>query len=48
MTAMVEPSDGAGSEAPGAGEARRNLVRNGRPVETYRAIALDEALARLG
>ena len=48
VTAMVEPSDGAGCEAPGAGEARRDLVRNGRPVETYRAIALDEALARLG
>jgi DNA-binding MarR family transcriptional regulator len=37
-----------GVRGAGRREARRDLVRNGRPVETYRAIALDEALARLG
>jgi hypothetical protein len=49
VAAMVEQSDGARAEAPAATEeARRALVEHGRPVETYRAITLAEALARLG
>ena len=48
VAAMVAQSDGAPAEAPAAApEARRTLLRDGRPVETYRAITLDEALARL-
>jgi len=47
VAAMLEQSDGASAEAPGAAEARRALRENGRPVETYRAITLDEALTRL-
>jgi hypothetical protein len=30
-----------------AADGRRGLVRDGRPVEKYRTVALDEALALL-
>jgi hypothetical protein len=39
---MLEQSDGGE-----AADARVALVEGGRPVETYRAVALDEALALL-
>jgi len=48
VAAMVEQSGDARAEAPGSGPARRALIRDGRPVETYRSVSLDEALARLG
>jgi len=39
---MLAQSDGAD-----AADGRRDLLRDGRPVETYRIVALDEALALL-
>ena len=44
-TLMLEQSDGAAGAA--AARARARLVEDGRPVERYRAVALDAALALL-
>lgn len=44
VAALLAQSDGAAAEPS---DERRGLLEDGRPVETYRSITLDEALARL-